>query len=342
MSNRDLQDEFSEPVLTNTPAWWATFDVPGVNVVRDDVCSIVDAFDEFLPWEVRKVRLYDNEAFEPTDIYALKRTDNGRILSGGVTESYGIVNNSDVRDLMDAALRDTPYCVTSVGGLLGGSMTFASVRLDEVGGEINIHGQTLHPLLAVVNGFDGSSSLKVVNTVIRPECLNTIDAAFSQGAKVGNYLRHTRNVMDRVPDLQDAIRTFVTVMDDFQREVAAMIEAEVTIEQAEQVIRKASPIPAPKWKDGVVSNKAAITRAEDLREAYMTLYSEDDRVAPWNGTKWGLFQTFSTYAQNEKGIRVSATGSKSKGERKLVKLFDGGIAAQDRQVKQMIDTLIPA
>ena len=49
MSALNRKDEFTEPVLTDTPAWWASMDVPGVNVVRKGMTSITEAFEQYVP-----------------------------------------------------------------------------------------------------------------------------------------------------------------------------------------------------------------------------------------------------------------------------------------------------
>jgi len=337
MSALNRKDEFTEPVLTDTPAWWASMDVPGVNVVRKGMTSITEAFEQYLPWTVRKVRLYDANplgesddmiAYMPTEVFVTKRSDTGTILSGGLSDVYTPVQPIEVAELMERGLSDVDYKVASAGSLVQGRTMFASVRLDEVG-EMNVYGQKLQPLLAVVNSFDGSGALKVVNTVIRPECLNTIDAALFSGEKVGT-LKHTTNVGTRIPFLQNSIRTYITVMDDFQREVAEMIETEVTPKQSKAVISKMSPIPEPTWANGVVSNKAAITRAEGRRETLTDLYENDPRVG-FVGTKWGLVQMASTFRQNHIGLRKTESGPQSKAERKLVRLFEGKVAEDDRK-----------
>lgn len=338
MSEYLRTDEFSEPVLTNTAAWWAKMDVPGMNVVRDDVCDIVPAFDEFLPWTVRKVNLYDPETFEPSDVFVNKRSDTGKVLSPGLSDIYTNIQPHDVRDLMAAGLADVDYCVSSLGGLLHGRVMFASVQVGDLIGEINVEGQKLQPYLAVVNTYDGSSALKVVNTVIRPECLNTIDAGFRSGQGIGQ-LRHTTNVMDRVDDLKNAIRSYLSVMDDFQREVARMIQTDVSARQAEAVFDAFAPIPEPKVKNGVVSNKAAITRAENYRQALDETYTFDNRVG-FVGTEWGLFQTITTIGQNETTLRKTAGGPATVDERKMVKLFTGKTGTEDAAIATRIEKVL--
>jgi hypothetical protein len=106
-------------------------------------------------------------------------------------------------------------------------------------------------------------------------------------------------------------------VDEFQEEVMALAEWDITNQQFEALVNELKPIPEPKITEKGISNQRAITNAEVVQSELKWLYNTDSRCAPWNGTALGAFQAFNTHAHHFTGIR------RSKGE-------DGQLVAIDR------------
>lgn len=327
MSRFDRNDEFTDKVFTrDRRAWWSGMDVPGVNVCTDERLTVTPAYEQFLPWDVRKVNLYDPESFEGTDYYGLKRSDTGRILGVG-TSVYTVVQNSEVRDLLAEALTGIGYSVASIGALAHGKTTFVSLDFDDAP-DINAAGQRLFPYLAVVNSNDGSGSLRVYGTAIRPECYNTIDAGWLAGQKFA-ALRHTASISDRLHDVKADVRKFLDLPEQVERRVVRLIDTKIDATAYRRALEFATPIPDPKVKDGKVVNQRAITIAENYRDKVIDLAYNDERVG-YDGTLWGLYQTFSTFDQWERRFRRTASsGATEIQHATLDRLFTGEQAVKD-------------
>jgi phage/plasmid-like protein (TIGR03299 family) len=327
MSILNRKDEFTDKVFTrDRAAWWAGYDVPGVNICTDKRLTVREAFDLYLPWEVRKVQLVDGESFDATDYYGLKRSDTDVILGVG-TAAYTVVQNSEVQELLTEALDGTDYAVASIGALAHGKTTFVSVDFDDAP-TIEAGGQKLFPYLAVANNNDGTGSLRSYATTIRPECYNTLDAGWITGQRFAS-LRHTASITDRLHAVRDDVRRFLGLPEHAAAVVRRLIDTRVDAIAYRKALETASPIPEPKVKDGKVTNQHAITIAEGYRDTLLTLAYEDERVG-YEGSLWGLFQTFSTYDQWERRIRrTKQNGITTVQQSTLDRLLTGKQAASD-------------
>jgi phage/plasmid-like protein (TIGR03299 family) len=331
MSVLERKDEFTDKVFTrDRKSWWAGMgDVPGVNVCTDKRLTVKEAFDLFLPWTVRKVELIDPEGVTPSGIYVHKRSDTGAVL-GSSTDRFTVIQNGDAEELLTRALHGAEYAVASIGALKHGGITFASVDFDDMP-DINVAGQKILPFLSLVNAHDGRGSLRVYGTGIRPECLNTINLGWLSGTRLGR-LSHTTNVMARIPELERAIQMYLDLVPKAETVVSRLINARLSPADLTKAIDMMTPVPEARMKDGKVKNAAAITRAEARRDDIRALALTDDRVG-WTGTAWGLFQAFSTYEQQEKGFRRTATsGVESRQGATLVEHFTGKQEATDSKL----------
>lgn len=335
MSQLDRTEEFTDTVFTrDRRAWWSGMDVPGVNITSDERLTVTAAFREYLPWEVRKVDLIDPDTFDPTGVYGLKRVDTGKIL-GTATDRFVVVQNHEVEALLRGALDGIDYAVASIGALQHGGTTFVSVDFDDAP-TVTAGDQEVYPYLAVVNGHDGSGSLKVYATGIRPECFNTIDLGWLSGHRFG-ALRHTTNIHSRIPEVKADIRDFLALPAKAERVVRRLIDTRLDPQAYRRALEAATPIPEPKVKDGKVENQKAVTLAEKRRDTVLDLAYNDDRVG-YTGTLWGAFQTLSTYDQHEARFRRT-NGITDRAQVTLGRLLSGEQASRDADRLRLLVTV---
>lgn len=331
MSALDRKDEFTDEVFTrDRRAWWAEMPgIPGVNTCTDERLTVREAFKKYLPWDVRKVQLYDPETFAPSSVYVHKRSDRPDSAEpvGMSTERCILVQNADHGELLHQALDGSDYAVASIGALKHGALTFCSVDFTEAP-DIEAGGQRILPFVALLNSFDAHGALRAYATGIRPECMNTIDIGWLTGVQLGK-LSHTTKIMEKVPQLQDEIRRYLDLIPMAERTIARLIDTDVNDATLTRALDNVVRIPNPTYKDGKVKNAAAITRAEAKREAIRALALDDPRVG-FDGTAWGLFQAFSTWDQQERSFRRTArSGITSRAHSALTAHFSGKQRSQD-------------
>lgn len=354
MSAIARSEEFTDKVFTrDRAAWWSALAVPGVNVCTDQRLTIPEAFDLYLPWTVEKVQLaavgapvdlVDPHGVRPVTaipvdhvkmvpLYAHKRSDTGDLL-GSSTGRCVIFQNYEMRDLLAAAVDGAEHAVASIGALRYGGITFVSVDFPDLP-DINIAGQTILPYLCLVNDNTGRGTLRAYGSGIRPECLNTISLGWLAGTQLGK-LTHTTNMGSKVPQLQAQIRRYLDLVPEAERMVGRLISARLDPADLSRAVDAMTPIPEAKVKDGKVTNRAAVTRATERRDAIRNLALTDDRVG-FTGTAWGLFQAFSTYEQWEKGFRRTATsGVTSRQGATLVEHFTGKQESNDSKLMRLV------
>lgn len=338
MSNLIPRTEFSDNVFTrDRAAWWGRMDVPGVNVVTDERMTVKTAVQRFLPWEIEKVELGYQvteevgngetiSTFEGTPFRGLQRTDTQRVL-GVATDAYTVASNAEQAEVLEEAVQGMDYAVASIGALAHGRTTFIAVDFADAP-DANASGQKIYPFLSVVNGNDGSGSLKLYATGIRPECYNTIDMGWMTGVKFG-ALRHTASISDRVKMIQNDIRTYLALPAKAEVMVRELTRHIVSAEAYRAALEHLTPIPEPKVKDGKTTNQREITNASNRRDAILDLAFNDERVG-YQGTAWGAFQAFSTYDQWERQVRMTkGSGITVRQQTTLDKTFSGELAKND-------------
>lgn len=280
--------------------------------------TLDDAFTTALNWEVVTDTAVNGATLDVVPNFKfLRRSDTDEVLGWG-KDGFTVIQPSECKDILQGGLADTPYEVAAAMSLRGGRRIAIIVKLLDHG-DINTDGETIKTFLALTNSFDASSALRLLPLAFRPSCTNMLSMFWSRkGAREAiTSIRHTRSAQSRFADVKSAIRRYTSVQDEFQAEVQRLIRTEVTGAQANKVLEALAPIPT-----GEDVSKSRITRAENYRDAIVDLYHNDPRVG-FTGTAWGLLQAASTYAQNDSGFRVTATGPRDRSERKVEKALAG-------------------
>lgn len=324
--SRDMQAEFTDTVYTHGfDAWWAAYDVPGVNVRGVDQLAVGDAVRRYLPWEPVKLPTWVlPDVGEPvaTGGYAIVRDDTHAILSNGRSERYMLFPNADLADLLGDATQNLPHTTKSVGSIYGGRKVFASIALDDVP-EVTVDGQTVYPYLAVVNTHDGTGALSCYATGIVPQCSNTINLGIMSGATMGQVI-HTTNMAAQVDRIHANVASYYGIVSSFEAEMAALLDMECGTGRCSVVLDRLYPIPDD---DGTTGTRQIITRRENTRDAVHATLHSDKVHAPDTG--WGMWMALNTVDQWQRGFRRGQASTLA--ERNLGQAFGGNRVARDHQ-----------
>jgi len=133
-----------------------------------------------LEWEaVSSPILFNNRDDIPTvfpDKMALFRSDNNAPLSV-VSDSYKIVQPSEVVDFFADLLDKNGMEMSSCGSLFGGKRFFATAKLNDI--EI-IKGDKITGYLLLATSLDGSMATTAKTTSVRTVCSNTLTMAIDE------------------------------------------------------------------------------------------------------------------------------------------------------------------
>lgn len=136
---------------------------------------------------------------------ALMRKDTAAILSV-VKQSYGVVQNEVMWDMVDALVAEPNVKYETAGVLKDGAVLWVLARLEEA---VTIPGDNspILPYVLVATSHDYSCQLIAATVPTRVVCWNTYRIAMDKASALGTEysFRHSKNVMDRVEEARAAL-----------------------------------------------------------------------------------------------------------------------------------------
>jgi phage/plasmid-like protein (TIGR03299 family) len=223
-----------------------------------------------------------------------------------VGERYKTVQNEELFQFADNILDGARW--ETAGSLKNGRVVFGSLALErETVLDPNGVADKVNTYLLVNTSHDGSVSVQASITPVRVVCANTLNIAL-RGVKQSFKMRHTQSVDGRVAAAREALGLAHVYMDEFDALAQAMIEAEITKSQFNDIVLKAYPMPE---KDA----KGAVKKWENKVDLLDEIYGGDTNgmIA---GTAWGAYNALterldwfrSARAGNNEGILAAASG----------------------------------
>jgi len=289
-------------VLKDESAWH------GLGMVIDQALTPREAAKIVFPWTViQKPLTYKfNDRTVVVDAAKINvRSDNGAQL-GLVGDNYQVVQPFEIADFCEAiAKEDEKVTIETAGSIRGGKRIWYLCKTEAF--EIGDAGDAIVPYLAVSNGFDGGSSLRITPTTIRVVCSNTLHMVIPTDEKTlkesAFVLRHTSNLKDRIADVKQALKTYAKTTEGMKKVMSAMSKVEVNQADLEKFFFDCyqvaiDPIPEnPVTK--VDMNKRA--RAMSAFQSFSKRFDDESTVA---GTSaWNMFNAFSGLVQHDRKAR---------------------------------------
>lgn len=165
-----------------------------------------------LNWEVHTTNGVGGTTDQPvfSDEWKLTvREDNHEVL-GCVSHNYTVIQNQMLMQYAQALAEDSDLeVVESAGSLFGGRRIFCLLKAKEFDIDGSKNQDTVVPYVLMSNSHDGSMSFSARTTSIRVVCNNTLTWAINGSRKnvIFSY-RHTKNMMDNMPNALKALKDF--------------------------------------------------------------------------------------------------------------------------------------
>lgn len=261
---------------------WNPVEVPNANLVP---VSLDEQFDTIVGGQAYRVMVRE-------DVKGIVRSDDHASL-GVFKDGYNSLGYSHYVDATEEAIGDLPYL--SAGELRGGRQFFFQVGMDETMHD-STSGLDFLPYLLFRSSLDGSLANSWSRGSLVAKCDNMFPA-ISRAARLAGHqvkFKRSRFSAERLLDL----RTQLAVQAQDTIEFASSL-VQVPVLRSEFI--KTLDIIVPLPRDD--ASKAAVTRAENTRQAIDGLYQSSPMVSDWNGTAFGVFQAFDTYYNREKPVR---------------------------------------
>jgi phage/plasmid-like protein (TIGR03299 family) len=211
----------------------------------------------------------------------------GKFKSGFQIHHYDEWLLEKVANLLDADLH-----IGSAGLLKNGAMAWVSIELAKTISTPS--GVAFRPYLLAATSVDGSisSTYKLVCQLV--VCDNTMDIALGEGGAVAKF-KHSKYSTFDPQQVRDTLGIVHEAADDFSKAIEQLTNTTVTDRAWARFLDEYTPLPA---KAGNSCTIAQNTRTELTR-----LWNHDDRVSPWKGTAFGVFQATNTYLHHYATVR---------------------------------------
>jgi len=260
----------------------------------DGAIPVPDVLRRLFNFTVEEAPLYirgKGGFVEVQDRKAMVASDNSDVL--GIFKS-GYQGHQYKEWLLDnvATILDDDLGIGSAGLLRNRAQAWVSIEIPE-----NIstpEGVEFRPNLLACTSFDGSLATTYKRTVTNVVCDNTLAAGLSEGGQAFK-LKHTRYSGLKIADAREALAIVHSMADDFMAEVEALCSQKVSKKAWDSILDLVIPMPEDDGRGKTI--------AENKRSEIVNLYLHDDRCAPWQGTAYGVLQTFNTWNHHFASVR---------------------------------------
>ncbi len=278
-----------------------------------------------LNWTAERMPLYRSDMEAVKDHVAIVRSDDKRQL-GIVGDRYQPLQNDALLAFFRGVAGTKDLTVETAGSLGDGETVWALARIPgltlERGDDIS------QGYMLIRNSHDGSSSLRVVPTMIRVVCANTLAMADAESQRRGK--RHGRNTLSGGWNIRHTVgmeRALEDIADAYARTMA-------DYEETRQAFTVLTSRPLSSAAFDAMMAAAFKTNAESESERSKTMIqNRKDRIAAilasatcnvagTAGTLWAGLQSITEYIDHDARTR-GAEGDSDTAQRFVSACFDG-------------------
>lgn len=224
-----------------------------------------------------------------------------------------------------ASILDDDLSVSSAGLLKGGGVAWVEVSVPDT--ITTPEGVAFRPNLVAATSFNGSLATTFKPTIQATVCDNTLSVALAEKGSPTVKVRHSRNSLDKIGSVREALGIVYSTADDFSAQVAELCKTKITEAQFEFLVDSIAPLP----KQGDAKTTRAITLAENKRDELYRLWSNDERCNQWRNSAFGAWQVLNTYGHHSLNVR-----GMSRPERNMLNAINGKTEASDVQALELI------
>jgi phage/plasmid-like protein (TIGR03299 family) len=293
----------------------------------DGAVPIEDVRRRLFHWEAVPQQMFIQVGDELKPVpnkVAIVRNDTNEILgvpsTSYVPHQYNDALLSNLENILDDELT-----IGSAGLLKGGAIAWVQVEMPE---SMKVADVEFRPHLLATTSFNGSIATTYKRTVTVVVCDNT--RAMALGENSEEYrIRHTAHSALRLADAREALSIVYQLGDDFSREVEQLLSIKVSDQVFDKFISSMFHVENP-------DNKMALTRSQNNIDQFKTIYTTDNRVAPWKGTAYGVLQLVNTHRHHYRATKTNTV----RVERNMMDALNGITEQQDKQAMRRLLALV--
>lgn len=301
---------------------------------EDVRCRLLNWTAEEAPVQYLRPEIINEDGVTPAEMVTdetrkvIYRSDTGHVM-GVFSASYARHQHDNLLDSVMGIVGDG-LGISSAGLLEDGAVAYVQVqRADSI---VLADGAEYRPFLLAMGSHNGKRATGFQWVVTRVVCDNTLAwAASEKGAKY--KIKHTRYSQVKIKDAREALGIIDTGTGGFAEEMDEFLAMKVSDKQWSDFLDNFVPLDDD-------MTKRSQTMAENKRGMLNQLYKHDDRVAPWVGTGWGVYNAVNTYDQHHAIARGLGDGNEhlARKGRSLMAVSGGDL---DKQVAEVRKALTP-
>lgn len=206
------------------------------------------AINDSLNWTVSKRTLcyMTADGLQPwNEKQAVVRDDNDVAL-GVVSPEYELVQNEDLKSLIDPMVSEGMLTVVKQGYLNKGAKVFIQAEVNQ---EFQVAGESYKGLITLLNGHTGNASVAIGTTATRVICSNTFSMAYRD---IGERFRHSAGVTERVLESTTVINYVNDAMRKYSEYVETLADTKCTSTQFKEAVENIYGKSTGKMRDSFV------------------------------------------------------------------------------------------
>ena len=193
------------------------------------VINFADAF----PFDIERKPLFTENQEELQGWSYFRCTDDGKPVGKPVPETYSAVTNERFWEIVQNAVGGTGAVIESAGTVFDRCRRFVTVKLQTDLDTFKIGDRVFKNRFSLLDSIDQSTNLYGVNSSTCVVCSNTF--AMAMGDRSGEFrfkLRHSKNLVPKIENMEKAIDQFIGVTAQFQQALKIANEIPVKLDQA--------------------------------------------------------------------------------------------------------------
>ncbi len=216
--------------------------------------------------------------------------------------------------------------IGSAGLLAGGARAWVQVEVPE---SCVVEGVTFRPFLTATTSLDGSMATTYLTGAQVVVCDNTLRVAMNEKDAAKLRIRHSTRSAFRLETAREALGILEAIEDAFAAQVKRQMDVRVDEDAWNRFLNAHFPL---KNEDTYRTHPQYERRRELDR-----LWRYDIRVAPWQGTAYGVVAAVNTYEHH----LAQGRAGRDRVERNADRATSGGFDAIDEKTLRTLQKVLP-
>lgn len=234
--------------VTLEPAWHGL----------EKIVKVISYETSGLDWTVEKQKLFLNNGREVEGFDGIYCPEKDELIH--VTkDSYEIIQNDQIFEVIDDALQGVDYEIVSAGSLGNLKRVYVSVVIKDEQ-EYVVNKDKFKNYLTFATSHDGSLAFECYDTSLRVICSNTLQWSRRERGLLRLRVRHTKNNKFRIENMKEHLEKLFEKREEFYRDYQRLASKAMSVDEAEKILA------------GFVCNNGLSTRAKNQVDAMVSLF----------------------------------------------------------------------